>query len=67
MCSSDLVHIYHEELQWAILGHLSRDNNLPDLAYLTAKNALDRKNIRIGEDIQITVAKRDTITPVHSV
>lgn len=62
-----LTHIYHEEMQWVILGHLSKDNNLPDLAYLTAKNALDAKNIRIGEDLIVTVANRDTVTPPHHV
>lgn len=62
-----LTHIYHEDMQWVILGHLSKDNNLPDLAYLTAKNALEEQNIRIGEDITVTVANRDTITPTHQV
>lgn len=62
-----LTHIYHDELEWAILGHLSKDNNLPDLAYLTAKNALEEKNIRIGEDIRVTVASRDGVTPIHRV
>ncbi len=62
-----LTHIYHDALEWAILGHLSKDNNLPDLAYLTAKNALEEKQIYVGKDIHITVAKRDEVTPVHSV
>ena len=62
-----LTHIYHPNLQWAILGHLSNENNVPDLAYLCAKNALEAKNIEIGKDIQITVAKRNDMTPVHRV
>lgn len=62
-----LAHIYHPNLQWAILGHLSNENNIPDLAYLCAKNALAEKNIEIGKDIQITVAKRNDMTPIHRV
>lgn len=55
-----LVDIYHEGLQWALLGHLSKENNVPDLAYITAKTTLEENDIRVGTDIQITVAKRDT-------
>lgn len=67
MAARVLAHIYHPGLQWAILGHLSKDNNVPDLAYITAKTALEEKNIKIGEDIIITVANRDGVSPVHSV
>lgn len=62
-----LAHIYHPNLKWAILGHLSNENNIPDLAYLSAKNALMEKNIEVGKDIEITVAKRHSLTPVHRV
>ncbi|MGL4363472.1 MAG: MBL fold metallo-hydrolase [Cellulosilyticaceae bacterium] len=62
-----LTHIYHDQLQWVILGHLSKDNNMPDLAYITAKNALEKKNIYIGQHIEVTVANRDNITPMHNV
>lgn len=54
-----LVDIYHEDLEWAVLGHLSKDNNVPDLAYLTAKTALEEKGIKVDEDICISVARRD--------
>ncbi|MHC1747766.1 MAG: MBL fold metallo-hydrolase [Cellulosilyticaceae bacterium] len=62
-----LIDIYHKDLQWAILGHLSRENNLPDLAYLTAKNALEENNLHIGKDIEVIVASRDSVSPVYSV
>lgn len=60
-----LVQIYHEGLEWAVLGHLSKDNNIPDLAYLTAKTALEENNIQIGRDIVVTVAKRDEVSEVY--
>lgn len=62
-----LAHIYHPDLKWAILGHLSNENNIPDLAYLSAKNALMEKNIEIGKDLDVTVASRHTLTPIHRV
>ncbi len=57
-----LVDLYHEGLEWAVLGHLSKDNNVPDLALLTAETALAEKNIIVGKDIEVMVAKRDTVS-----
>lgn len=57
--------IYHEGMQWAILGHLSKDNNVPDLAYLTAKMALEERNIRVDKDIKVSVARRDRVSEIH--
>ena len=60
-----LVEIYHEGLEWAVLGHLSKDNNVPDLAYLTAKTALEENNIQVGKDIIVSVAKRDEVSEIY--
>lgn len=57
-----LVELYHPGLKWAVLGHLSKDNNVPDLAYITAKQALEEKQIKVGEDIEVFVAKRDEVS-----
>lgn len=62
-----LCDIYHEDMQWAILGHLSKDNNVPDLAYLTAKMALEERDIIVDRDIKVSVAKRDTVSEPHFV
>ena len=62
-----LCEIYHEDMQWAILGHLSKENNVPDLAYLTAKMALEEQNIIVDRDIKVSVAKRDSVSEVHFV
>ncbi|PHV71826.1 MBL fold metallo-hydrolase [Sporanaerobium hydrogeniformans] len=67
MAAQTLSEIYHAEMQWVVLGHLSKDNNVPDLAYLTAKQALEERNIRVGEDIIVSVAKRDTVSPIYKV
>lgn len=60
-----LTDIYHEGLEWAVLGHLSKDNNLPDLAFLTAKTALEENNIIVGKDIKVSVANRDTVSEIY--
>lgn len=65
LAAKTLADIYHEDMQWAILAHLSKDNNVPDLAYLTAKNALEQKNLSIDKDIKITIASRDCLSQMH--
>lgn len=42
-----------------ILGHLSRENNFPELAYQTTFNALTEKKIAVGQDVFLEVASRD--------
>ncbi len=45
-----------------MLGHLSQENNTPDIAYETTKNALIYEGARLGEDISLSVANRYEIT-----
>lgn len=42
-----------------LLGHLSKENNFPELAYQTVVNALTEKNIQVGCDVMLDVALRD--------
>jgi len=42
-----------------ILGHLSHENNFPELAYQTTLNALTEKQIVVGGDVSLEVAGRD--------
>lgn len=57
-----LVQAYHHNMKWVILGHLSKDNNVPDLAYITAQTALEENDIKVGEDVEVYVAKRDQVS-----
>ena len=41
-----------------LLGHLSSENNTPDLAYRTVHAALEREGARIGQDVSLNVAPR---------
>lgn len=60
-----LCDILHDELQYVILGHLSKENNYAELAYETVKLEVTLGNNPYkGEDIPMMVAKRDTVSDV---
>lgn len=44
------------------LGHLSNENNTPEIAYKTTENAITDAGAIVGRDIQLSVAKRYEIT-----
>lgn len=48
-----------------LLGHLSKDNNKPELAYNTVKNHLSLSGIDIGRDITLDMTYRDKSTKVY--
>ena len=60
-----LKRLAHDKLQGVILGHLSKDNNIPELAYETV-----RVELALGSEVYneyqfpITVAKRDEVSPI---
>lgn len=45
--------------QQIILGHLSRENNLPDLAYQTTASMLGANGAKDGSDFRLAVAPRE--------
>jgi len=47
-----------------MLGHLSKENNFPELAYETVRNILKERNIDIERDIKLSVALRDKVGQV---
>ena len=40
------------------LGHLSAENNTPDLAYGTVTDILEKSGISAGRDVNIALAQR---------
>ena len=58
-CGKAIVEIMNDKQKHIILGHLSRTNNHPDLAYLTVVNILKENNIELGRDISLNLARRD--------
>lgn len=47
-----------------VLGHLSKENNRPELAYQTVAQALTARGIKVGHDVRLSVALRDTVGEV---
>lgn len=47
-----------------LLGHLSKENNFPELAYQTVCNALCEKSLQAGTDVMVDVAMRDSVGKV---
>ncbi|HEY8499917.1 MAG TPA: MBL fold metallo-hydrolase [Clostridia bacterium] len=45
-----------------LLGHLSKENNFPELAFQTVKNALTEKSITAGRDVYVGIAYRDRVS-----
>ena len=58
-----LCDILHDNLKHIVLGHLSKENNYESLAYETVKLEVTLgDNAYKGEDLNMAVAKRDSIS-----
>ncbi len=55
-----LTRIFHEKLKYIFLGHLSKENNYPELAYETVKCELEIGGITQNKNFVLEVAKRET-------
>ena len=58
-CGRAIVDIMNEKKKNIILGHLSKINNYPDLAFQTVINILKEESIINGRDINVYLANRD--------
>ena len=59
------VMLYQRGVKHIILGHLSGENNFPELAYRTVADALLREGIQPGKMIGLEVARRDCLSAVY--
>ncbi len=50
-----------------LLGHLSKENNLPDLAFETVKSIAEEAGIRVGQDVAIDMTYRDRISSLYRI
>ena len=50
-----------------ILGHLSKENNFPELARRCTEDALRVNGIVPGEDVRLDVASRDGVTGIFGI
>ena len=63
-CAAELV---RSGTRHIILGHLSKENNFPDLARCCCENALRDAGIEPGVDVRLDVAKRDGVTGIFGI
>lgn len=60
-----LCEIMHDDLKAVFLGHLSKENNLPELAYEAVRMEVTMADIPYGgKDLPLYVARRDEISTV---
>lgn len=52
-----LACVMNDKLKNVFLSHISRENNTPDLAYLTFKNTLEEFGIKVKKDVELHIAK----------
>lgn len=57
-CGNVIVELIKNFPKKIILGHLSTTNNFPELAYKTVEEILKKNSLRIGKDLELTVAHR---------
>ncbi len=60
-CAATAVTLAQNGLEHMILGHLSQNNNLPELAWSATRNALDHAGCN---DLDLQVALRTSVSPV---
>lgn len=65
ICAKVIAHLAEKGGTRFILGHLSHENNFPELAYQTTLNALNEKKIAVGSDVTLEVALRDRVGSVN--
>lgn len=58
-----LSRLLHDDMQAIVLGHLSKENNLPELAYESVRVEVTMSDTDYsGNDFPLYVAKRDTVS-----
>ncbi len=67
MAAKVVAYLASKGTQKFLLGHLSKENNFPELALQTVKNALYEKSIVAGKDVYLGVAFRDRASEAISV
>lgn len=65
-CANALIQLVESGVHHVILGHLSGENNLPELALQTSENRAEEAGIRLGQDLSLDMAWRDRVGGVYT-
>lgn len=66
-CGEALLQLYQTGVRHAVLGHLSHENNTPELAMSTVCGVLRAHGLEPSEDIQVDMAWRDHVGGVYEI
>lgn len=66
-CAQTLMSLYETGVNKALLGHLSQDNNTPELAMRTVTEALSSQGLRAGRDVLLEMTWRDRASGLYSI
>ena len=65
-CAESILQLMERGTEHFILGHLSGENNTPELAYQTNCTRLELEGVRIGRDVVLNMAWRERVSDVFS-
>ncbi|MGG7164731.1 MBL fold metallo-hydrolase [Clostridium ihumii] len=63
-CGNAILELIKSGRKRIYLGHLSKTNNYPQLAYETVSSILKENNVNIGEDVYLSMANRSNHSEV---
>lgn len=66
-CGACVVRLAEACTPCIYLAHLSKDNNVPELAYLTVKNTVEESGLRLNCDVRLELTYRDRATQLFKV
>ncbi|MGM0471313.1 MAG: MBL fold metallo-hydrolase [Bacillota bacterium] len=65
--AATVVELVKNSVECILLAHLSQDNNVPELAYLTIKNMVVDAGMELGRDLQLDFAKHNQVSGLYQI
>lgn len=65
-CANALLQLVENGVHNVVLGHLSGENNLPELALSTSESRAEEAGLRLGQDLTIDLAWRDRVSDLYT-
>ena len=65
-CADAVIQLAQTGVKQIVLGHLSGENNLPELALATSTQRAEQEGMTLGRDVSLDLALRDTVGAVYT-
>ena len=66
-CASAILELQKTGVRNVVLGHLSQENNTPELALQTVCSILSEAGLQLGEDVRVGMAWRDRVGDCYEI